>query len=295
MHKFYTPLFDLIFKPFYHILIVFPFTLKSGKYAVYKQIQYIHFKLTKKQRKASIIKDITPLKNCVYKMILEPGQDFHQFHLAIAGFYEKSITKKICLELLTADVFIDVGAYLGYYSILAASLSPKLEVYAFEPQKEAYKKLKRNLLLNNSTINAYNYALGSKNETKDFYIDIFPERSSLIKAKQKDEAYEIEINKADDLFDFKNKNIVIKIDTEGYEFEVLKGMEKLLTQNNCTVFFEYNPLTYKTLYGEGFSEILSIFFNDIHYKFYKISEKSKTLAYTFKHINLCQENLMAKK
>jgi len=294
MQSFIISVLDILFKPFYSALIFFPFTLKAGRHALYKQMQYFHFKLTKARRGMARVSKISVAKNCSFEMKLNPCVDFHQFHLAVAGFYEKDISEKIAPEFETADIFIDVGAYLGYYSIMAATVSPHIQVYAYEPQKEAYDILRQNIVLNNATIHIYNIALGSRDEKGTLYIDRFPERSSLMAdTASKGYCYETSVKKLDDLLDIKNKKLVIKIDTEGFEFEVLKGMAKILQQNNCTIFFEYNFHKYQQMYGVGCVMGIKKFFVDLFYDVYVINTRSDLQLYTFPQKETHQQNMLA--
>jgi FkbM family methyltransferase len=54
-------------------------------------------------------------------------------------------------DLRDGDVFFDVGANVGLYSIFAAKLRPACLVYAFEPESHNFSSLCRNLLLNGLT------------------------------------------------------------------------------------------------------------------------------------------------
>ena len=43
---------------------------------------------------------------------------------------------------------------------------------------------------------------------------------------------------ADELLDIKNSNLILKIDVEGHELNVLKGLKKIINQNNCILQIE---------------------------------------------------------
>lgn len=49
------------------------------------------------------------------------------------------------------DVFFDVGANIGLYSLYAAKLKPECKIYAFEPESQNYSKLCKNIVLNAAT------------------------------------------------------------------------------------------------------------------------------------------------
>lgn len=68
-----------------------------------------------------------------------------------AGYYEKDITELVRKELKKGDVFVDLGANIGYYTLLAAKLVGQVgKVYAFEPAPENF-----NMLMKNITANRY--------------------------------------------------------------------------------------------------------------------------------------------
>ena len=65
---------------------------------------------------------------------------------------------------IKSKIFIDVGAYIGFYTILMSGIFEK--IYAFEPLQRNFKILNKNILTNNlgHKIKTYNFALGSKEE-----------------------------------------------------------------------------------------------------------------------------------
>ena len=287
---------DFLCRPFYTYFCVFPFSIKVGKYPVYKQIQYLHFKLTRKYRTVS---EITELKrnNNHCKIEIIPGRDFHQIHLFMTGYYEKSVSNSILRDLSSSNVFIDVGAYLGYYSLIASASFSNIQVYAFEPQKDANERLQKNIKINNfKNIEVYDCALADVNETRQLNINEFPEQTSLHNsALQSGQHYNVQVKRLDDLLDFKSKKVVVKIDTEGYEIEVVKGMSELIENNECTIYFEYNPQIYFQNFGKDYISSFFEFINLKGYKMFDVESKEKTTEYFYNPLNSGQRNLVIKK
>ncbi len=142
--------------------------------------------------------------------------------------------------LKPGDTFIDVGANIGYFSFVAAQQVGKSgKVFSFEPVGEYFERLENFAKMNNDHfIKANKTALGEKDGNADIFIkggaDIgnntfFPEllsgdfRSKEIVPVRRMDKY-IEENKV--------KRIkLIKIDVEGHEFAVLKGMEEFFKKN----------------------------------------------------------------
>lgn len=272
---------------------MFPFSLKAGKYAVYKQMQYLHFKLTRKFRKKPLIIDINAgSNNC--KIEIVPGMDFHQMHLFMAGCYEKEVATFILNETGPDAVFVDVGAYIGFYSLMVSCMYPDIRVCAFEPQKTAIEKFKKNIILNNiKNIEVYDCAIADLNETLPLYINKFPEQTSLHKPViQQGHSYNVQVKRLDDLLTVKGKEIIVKIDTEGYEFEVLKSMTEIIKNNVCTIYFEYNPKIYLKQYSENYIASLIDFINDKGCRICEIGAKGILKDFTYYPQQSEQKNLV---
>ena len=72
---------------------------------------------------------------------------------------------------------------------------------------------------------------------------------------------------ADDLLNYKNKNILIKIDTEGHEKFVLEGMQKLIKNNNIFLQIEIWSKNFKTV-QETLNQLDFIFLKRIENDYY---------------------------
>jgi len=152
----------------------------------------------------------------------EKSADLH----IISGSYEFK-TVNLFRELAKqSKMIVDVGANIGKYSISMGLINSDSKIIAIEPENDNFAILKRNIELNKlSNINPLKIALGSKKQRKKLYTNkINFGGHSLI---NKSESFEdIEVDRLDNLFDSID---LIKIDTEGYEMEILKGAENLLS------------------------------------------------------------------
>ena len=122
------------------------------------------------------------------------------------------------------DRFIDIGANIGSYSILASTIIG-CHTLSFEPSVENYKILNFNVQLNNvqSTIKLYNYALGDKNESKTIG---FKGAMTYITNNKRLNLQRTVIKKLDNIVAYAN---LLKVDVEGYEEFVLKGAKGVLS------------------------------------------------------------------
>jgi FkbM family methyltransferase len=73
--------------------------------------------------------------------------DFMQKHIAIFGMWEPTLTSYLCSKVQVNGAFLDVGANIGYFSLLASSIFTK--VIAFEPSPTVYPVLIKNIERNN--------------------------------------------------------------------------------------------------------------------------------------------------
>lgn len=128
------------------------------------------------------------------------------------------------------NIFIDVGANVGGFSVKMARYFRK--VYAYEPQPFNFEGLKRNIELNEiENVVAHNIAVGNKHQAK-VSMDNFGGG-----AKIKDYAGDITMIRLDDVF-FAEGVSIIKIDTEGHEEQVIRGAFKLINEQKPLLLIE---------------------------------------------------------
>jgi len=166
--------------------------------------------------------------------------------------YEKDQLDFVKKELLNQkyDYFFDIGAYIGYYSLSLCKLVAKTA--AFEPNLQSFRRLSKNVEINNFNINCHNLGCSdSKNKLKLWYTDknkrggssIFQDSDKEINKYDKSKLLfeEIETDKLDNLYPLKNKKIFFKIDVERHELNVLKGASNILSNNQCYMQIEIFP------------------------------------------------------
>jgi FkbM family methyltransferase len=144
-------------------------------------------------------------------------------------------TKRWFVENVEPDwVIVDVGANIGYYSILFARLAKQGRVIACEPTATV-KKLKNNLDANGChNVEIKNTALG--HSTGTYTDDIYRIWG------HKPERQEYDFVTLDQLVDDLGLQRLdcIKIDTDGFEFDILRGAERTLSRFNPWVVIEIN-------------------------------------------------------
>jgi FkbM family methyltransferase len=142
---------------------------------------------------------------------------------------------------------VDIGANIGYYALMEARLAgPRGRVYAIEPVVQNVKMLMENIILNKyDNIEVYQSAIGASNGTLPMYISDHPNWGSLYRSKSSAEAVDridVSVATLDSFMKDKMQPNVIRMDVEGYEYEILKGMADILRSNApLRLFIEFHP------------------------------------------------------
>jgi len=164
---------------------------------------------------------------------------------------EIRLTKYLMLVLKEGDTFIDVGAHYGYYSLLASVLvENKGKVYSIEASATSYINLKENVDAY-TNIETFQAAAGEKQGTITFYEYPGPyaEYNTTIQgayANQKwhdmviEKVNVVPILVLDDLIRSKGvEKTFIKIDVEGGEASVLRGLQVAMKVKQLIIAMEY--------------------------------------------------------
>ena len=138
--------------------------------------------------------------------------------------------------LRPSDVFLDVGANIGIYSLLAASfVGVNGRVISFEPGLKAHQRLVENITLNEfRNVTVYPSAVGNKSGYVDFLIDIDETNRIQTKADFDISTVKVPSVRLDDVIQC--ECALAKVDTEGAELLVLQGAEELLKNANPPVW-----------------------------------------------------------
>ena len=173
--------------------------------------------------------------------------------LLIHGEWEPEETELLKKLIKPGDVFVDVGANLGYYALLAARVGAS-HVYAFEAQPSTYELLGKNVIINWMTkfITYEHLAVYSHTTDLEFFVrNNYPGNSSLgftppdqlQKWFDTTTAVKVHAVSLDDYFaDKPGKLDLIKVDVEGAEPAVFEGARRTLAKNrDVKVLCEWSP------------------------------------------------------
>jgi FkbM family methyltransferase len=167
------------------------------------------------------------------RMIADPP-DPNGRALASSGLWEWNVGAAIRANLGPGDVFVDVGANAGYYSALAALVvGNEGHVYAIEPAPSTFLKLERNLALNSvENVTALAVAAGAAEGSASLYgpASGHDPSSSLLRRFADAVDSQVPVRPLHRIVEFRHRDRLklIKVDVEGYEDAVLRGLEPLL-------------------------------------------------------------------
>lgn len=172
-----------------------------------------------------------------------------QFAVLLSGAaldsFEPFTTTMFERVLKRGDVVVDIGANVGYYSLLAAKVVEESgRVYAFEPSPRSFSVLVENIALNGySNVIPVAKAITDKVGTAKLFVYGNPEYDNLSQPNSRRKSVQVETETLDNFFAYKGATIdVIKMDIEGGEMNALAGMENLIRQNrNVKMFVEFSP------------------------------------------------------
>ncbi len=191
---------------------------------------------------------------------------------------------------LNFETMIDVGSHQGEFISRFLNYKKIKKFFCFEPNRFLFKKL-NNKYKSNKKVLLFDYALGEKNSNKKLFLSnlsynstmsLFNKNSNYLKFKNlilKDQKNKRFINIKQKTFDnvFKNKNIknsFLKIDVEGYEYNVLKGASKkikdakfILIEHQFSNQYQNNfDKVKKMLSRYNFMTIKNFYYPTLHYR-----------------------------
>ncbi|MBN8938925.1 MAG: FkbM family methyltransferase [Rhizobiales bacterium] len=172
----------------------------------------------------------------------------------IAGQWEPHETTFLSSQLHAGSTFVDVGAFIGWFSLTAAQIvGPAGLVVAFEPQVEAHELLRRSVFHNRfeDRVTTFPLALSDRNSEAVLYRDGLSDAGGasnqghawINSANAEDNGFAVrtvQTVKLDDL-SLRRKIDAIKIDAEGAEWLVLKGGERTVRASHPVVICELYP------------------------------------------------------
>ncbi len=164
------------------------------------------------------------------------------------GIYEEDFSDfLLCdLTLTTDDVVLDIGANIGWYSVLLSKYFPQARIFSFEPDPENFHCFQSNIERNACTnITSVEKGAGEATETKTLYLYKKSNvgRHSMLSINE-GPTIEVQVVSLDEFLRDQQVDLskikFLKIDIEGYELNAFKGARKVL-ENVPMIMAEFSP------------------------------------------------------
>lgn len=179
--------------------------------------------------------------------IYTTADNYIEHTLLTTGTYEDEINKLIRISLKPGYVALDIGANIGLQSIrMSQNCGEAGLVYAFEPLKHIQEKFRKNITLNNCpNVILFPFALSDTAGNAEVKIDEQTWNQgtfSLSQSQSGQTTHQITIKTGDTMPEIQNLHRLdlIKIDVEGFEFHVLRGLTNTLKKHKPRIIFEYD-------------------------------------------------------
>lgn len=222
-------LFKRLSRPFWGkgIYLKFPFISKIYNYA-YRSLS----------PEGSILLNINGLK------VYVEGKSGIAKLLGIKGSYEEETTKLFSEILKEGMTVLDLGANIGYYSLLIGKqIGEKGKVFAFEPWHESFSILQKNIEVNGfKNIIPVAKAVSNKCGRQKLFLSNDPLEHHLGR-ESGSKFIETDVTTVDEFVREQNISVdLVKIDVEGTEMHVLEGMAETISNNpHIKIITEFVP------------------------------------------------------
>jgi FkbM family methyltransferase len=221
-------------------------------------------------RRAIVDKDI-PILVDIYERI--------QSYMYFIGEYERNETKRFIHSIHIGDVVMDLGANIGYFSLIASKrVGLNGHIYSFEASPKIYESLYKNCSLSiNKNISPLNFAVTDKEGVLKFNLPLNPQEQGSGSLSSNDMG-DIEVAGINiDKFVEKEKLTkldFIKMDIEGAEVKALLGMKATISTYKPKILFEFSPSRYEELEITQFESLVKLM-KDLKYKFSALTRNGK--------------------
>ena len=174
-----------------------------------------------------------------YEMYVNPNDKGISEELAMFKIHEPLNTKFLSEQLQEGMICLDIGANLGYFTFLESLKIGKTgRVISVEPAPSTFELFEKNIKLQkHQNISSYNFAFSDKESTVDFFISNSSNWSRIIAEKDtyhgdKGDIIKIKCRTIDNFIkELELKKLdLIRVDLEGYEFEIFEGAQKTLSE-----------------------------------------------------------------
>ncbi len=208
--------------------------------------------------------------------------------LSIHKIHEPLVTDFIKKEIKEGSIVVDIGAHIGYYTLMFAKLvGENGKVFSFEPDPENFCLLKKNVEVNN-----YKNVVLEQKAVSDYIgkAKLYISRESsgqntIYQIDKKQNFIEVEVINLDEYFKSFEKNIhLIKMDIEGAEYSCILGAKDIIKKNDkLKIITEFRPISLKS-FGVEPVNFLKLLAELGFYIFEFCEEKQAIIPVTIKYL-----------
>jgi FkbM family methyltransferase len=201
--------------------------------------------------------------------------------------HEPNLTRLFKQAIEEGTVVVDVGAHIGYYTLIASKLvGTKGKVYAFEPEPSNYRLLIRNIHENRyKNVIATQKAVANKEQKEALFLnkkDFGSHSLSRNNVPELGNSLEVESTTLDRFFEKDVGNFkvdFVKMDAQGAEGLIVEGMSKIIEKNNnLKIVMEFWPSGLVNM-GTDPKQLL-VKLKHQGFKFQTVDEKKRSLEKT---------------
>lgn len=150
---------------------------------------------------------------------------------------ERQMLEFLMGKLIPGDCLYDIGAATGLYSVfLAQVVGEKGRVVAFEPELDSYARLRENLKLNNlDNVQPFRLALSDRGGEVTLQSGDVSGAGRIVDSGDRARAEQVRVVHGDRFIEDQGLPLprALKVDVEGHEYSVLKGLSRTLSQPSC--------------------------------------------------------------
>jgi FkbM family methyltransferase len=183
-----------------------------------------------------------------FKMYVRLNDQFIGAAIARDKQYEPHVTRALRDTLGRGATFIDVGANIGYFALLAAKIvGPSGRVLAFEPNPANCELLRRSIATNEfGNVTLHQQAVAESRQTLHFATAGIDSNGRVVNpaeaAAEVVALPTVEAVALDEALADRARIDVIKLDVEGAEARAWRGMQTILARHKPTLLFEFSPV-----------------------------------------------------
>lgn len=206
--------------------------------------------------------------------------------VAFLGVFEPWLSRRVrSLAAGDGKLLVDVGANMGYFTLIWLAANPCNRAVAFEPGGRNLQLLRKNLEQNSLAESCSVHAKACSNRTGIVSFDSGPDAQTgwgSIAVTDASRTTEVEAVTLDGQFDGSETIDLLKIDTEGADFLVLQGAEGLLRAKRVrNIYFEMNIPGLRAL-GSGPDDVLR-FLDAVGYRYACVDAPGRPVSTWYAH------------